>query len=114
MTTRQTTSSWFDRKEGAVRYEIENGDYVGAVEWEGPGRVKLEMPEGPQKRWLEDYFRSEDSVMAAAGDHDGMTFERRDESEAAFNRAAYQLAAYSYKVHQGDDRRRAAHRQRTS
>jgi len=99
-------------KEAAVRYEIENGDYVGTVEWQGPGRVKLEMPDGPQKQWFQNYFSAQDSVMAGAGDRDGMTLERRDETEAAFNRAAWELSAYSYKVRQGDGMRAGAHPQR--
>lgn len=91
-----------------MRYEIENGDYLGTVEWQGPGQVDFDIPDGKHRKWLERYFAGHDSVMAPAGDHDGMTYERRDESEAAFNRAAYQLAAYAYKVKQGDGRRREA------
>ena len=92
-----------------VRYEIENGDYVGTVEWQGPGRVKLEMPDGPQKQWFERYFEAEDSVMGGAGEPEGMTLERRNETQAAFNRAAWELSAYSYKVRQDDGMRGAAH-----
>lgn len=92
-----------------MKYEIENGDYLGTVEWQGPGKVDFDIPDDEQRQWLEDFFSQPDSVMAPAGDHDGMTYERRDESEAAFNRAAYQLAAYRYKVRHGDDHRR--HRQ---
>lgn len=88
-----------------MKYEISNGDYLGTVEWEAPGRVRLEVRDDRHKEWLERYFSQPDSVMAAAGNHEGMTYERRDESEAAFNRAAYQLAAHRYKVRQGDGRR---------
>jgi len=92
-----------------VKYEIENGDYLGTAEWRGPGRVELDMPDGKDKRWLKRFFEGRDSVMGGAGEPEGMTFERRDETEAAFNRAAYQLAAYSYKIRQGDGRRSKAH-----
>ena len=92
-----------------MKYEIINGDYLGTAEWEGPGRVKLDMPDGKHKQWLEHFFEGEDSVMGGAGEPEGMTHERRDETEAAFNRAAYQLAAYSYKVRQGDGRRHGSH-----
>ncbi len=96
-------------KEATVYYEIENGDYVGTVEWQGPGRVKLEMPDGPQKQWFESYFSAEDSVMGGAGEPEGMTLECRNETEAAFNRAAWELSAYSYKVRQGDGMRGGGH-----
>ena len=92
-----------------VRYEIDNGDYVGTVEWQGPGRVKLEMPDGPQKQWFERYFSAEDSVLGGADAPEGMTLERRNETQAAFNRAAWELSAYSYKVRQGDGMRSGAH-----
>lgn len=112
MEARRTTNNEFDGRESSVRYEIDNGDYVGTVEWEGPGQVKLEMPDGPQKEWFERYFGAEDSVMGGAGEPQGMTYEKRDESEAAFNRAAWELSAYSYRVRQGDGMRTGAHPQR--
>ena len=100
-------SEQLEKREAVVRYEIENGDYVGTVEWQGPGRVRLEMPDGPQKQWFEKFFSAEDSVMGGAGEPQGMTLERRNETEAAFNRAAWELCAYSYKVRKGDGRRGA-------
>ena len=108
----RTTNNEFDSKQAPVRYEIENGDYVGTVEWQGPGRVALQMPDGPQKEWFQRYFEAEDSVMGGAGEPEGMTLERRNESEAAFNRAAWELSAYSYRVRQGDGMRTGAHTQR--
>lgn len=93
-----------------MRYEIFNGDYVGTAEWVAPGEVAVDVPDPEARAWFERYFATEDSVMAAAGDHDGMTLERRDASEAAFNRAMYQLAAYSYQVRRGDGARHTAHR----
>ena len=114
MEARTTTGNEFDNKEGVVRYEIENGDYVGTVEWQGPGKVALEMPDGPQKDWFARYFEAEDSVMGGAGEPQGMTHERRDETEAAFNRAAGERSAYSYRVRQGDGMRTGAHPQRKS
>lgn len=93
-----------------MRYEIFNGDYVGTAEWVAPGEVAVDVPDPEQRAWFERYFAAEDSVMAPAGDHDGMTLERRDASEAAFNRALNQLAAFSYQVRRGDARRHTAHR----
>jgi hypothetical protein len=109
METRTTVRNEFDKEEMTVRYEIENGDYVGTVEWQGPGQVTFEMPDGPQKEWFQRYFDTEDSVMGGAGEPQGMTHEKRNESEAAFNRAAWELSAYSYKVRQGDGMRAGAH-----
>jgi hypothetical protein len=90
-----------------MKFEVENGSYVGTIEWEAPGRVALEMDEAA-KSWFERYFGAEDSFMGGELGDEFMEMERRDSSEEAFNRAAYQLAAYSYKV-----RARDGHRQST-
>jgi hypothetical protein len=63
-----------------VKYEIENGDYLGTAEWRGPGRVDLDMPDHKHKRWLQRFFEGHDSVMGGAGEPQGMTLERRDET----------------------------------
>jgi hypothetical protein len=94
-----------------MRYEFENGSYVGTAEWNGPGDVRVETDDPQQQEWFEDYFQSETSFMTGPVECGEMAHERRDESEAAFTRAAYELAAYSYKVRQGDSPRRAAHRE---
>jgi hypothetical protein len=84
-----------------MRFEIENGEYVGTVEWQGPGNVAVEMKTSSEQEFFERYFTSARSQLAAAGDHDGMTYERPCDSEAAFNRALYELSAYAYKVRNG-------------
>ncbi len=99
-----------ENKKETVRYEIENGEYVGTVEWQGPGQVSFEVPDPSEREWFERYFGTEESVMGGAGERQGMTLEKRDASEAAFNRAAWELCAYSYKVRQGDGMRGSAHR----
>ncbi|HYI46197.1 MAG TPA: hypothetical protein VE174_12140 [Actinomycetota bacterium] len=88
-----------------MKFEVQHGDHVAHVEWQGPGRVALEVEDESQKAFFERYFNTEQSYMAAAGNHEGMTHEKPTDSEAAFNHAMYQLAAYAYKVRQGDDRR---------
>ena len=93
-----------------MRYGIFNGDYVGTAEWVASGEVVLDIADPQERAWFEHYFATEDSVMAAAGDHEGMILERRDASEAAFNRAMYQLAGHSYEVRQSNDRHFAAQR----
>jgi hypothetical protein len=92
-----------------VRFEIESkssNETVGTVEWQGPGQVQMDMRSEAEKAFFERYFHTEQSYMAAAGNHDGMTHEKPVDSEQAFNHAMYQLAAYAYKVRQGDSRRR--------
>lgn len=94
-----------------MKFEFENGKYLGTAEWQGPGAVVVEMEDPKQKEWFESYFSKEDSFMTGSVecDHE-MALERRDESPAAFTRAAHMLAAYSYKVRQGDAARRDAYR----
>lgn len=93
-----------------MKFEIENGEFVGTAEWRGPGDVALDMADPGHKSWFERYFAEEDATLGGAIGDEHMSSERRDESEQSFNRAAFQLAAYSYKVRQGDDRRNGAHR----
>jgi hypothetical protein len=93
-----------------MKFEFENGKYLGTAEWQGPGNVVVEMEDERQKSWFEEYFSKEDSYMSGSVECDNeMAFERRDESAAAFTHAAQMLAAYSYKVRQGDAARRSAY-----
>jgi hypothetical protein len=96
-----------------MKFEIENGDYVGTAEWVAPGRVDLDMSSGSQRAWFERYFAEEDAFLTGSVECAEMSSERRDESPEAFQRAAVQLAAYAYTVTaKGDGRRRDAHRTR--
>ncbi len=93
-----------------MKFEFENGKHLGSAEWHGPGNVVVEMEDPKQKAWFERYFSQEDSFMTGSVECDQeMAFERRDESPAAFTRAAQMLSAYSYKVHQGSAARREAY-----
>jgi hypothetical protein len=105
----QKTTRKPDPKEEEVKFEFENGRFAGTAEWEGPGRVTVEMDHPGQKQWFEEYFRGESAFMTGPVECGEMAHERRDESEVAFTRAAYALAAYSYRVRQGDAGRRAAY-----
>ena len=90
-----------------MRFEIETQDQkLGTVEWQGPGQVAMELDSEADQAFFERYFHTEQSYMAAAGNHEGMTYEKPADSEQAFNHAMYQLAAYAYKVKQGDARRK--------
>ena len=89
-----------------MKFEIENGEFVGTAEWQGPGNVMVEMQDDRHQAWFENYFQSEDSFMTGSVECGEMAMERRDESAEAFTRAAHQLAAYSYKIRQGDAMRR--------
>ena len=93
-----------------MQFEIENGDFVGTAEWQGPGRVALDMADAHKRDWFSRYFEAEESVMGGPVDCAEMSSERRDSSEEAFQRAAIQLAAYAYKVRaKGEGRRHSAY-----
>ncbi|HET7481529.1 MAG TPA: hypothetical protein VFK89_01585 [Actinomycetota bacterium] len=97
-----------------MKYEIENGSYVGTAEWAGPGEVALDMHDDSHRRWFEEFFASETSSMTGPLDCAEMSHERRNESEAAFHRAMFELAAHAYAVRaMGDGRRHQAHPDRT-
>jgi hypothetical protein len=74
-----------------MRFQIENGNYLGTAEWAGPGDVVLDMPECDVKRWLQEYFSGESVYLAGTVDCPEMVVEKRDSSEAAFTHAAYEL-----------------------
>lgn len=98
-----------------MKYEIFNGDYVGTAEWQGPGRVALDMDDDETRMWFEHYFTKEDAYLigdVGFADGSSMTAERRDSSEEAFERAAWSLAAYAYEVKRGDGRRDHRYRAR--
>jgi hypothetical protein len=64
------------------------------------------MQDPKQKAWFANYFESEDAFLTGPVECAEMSAERRDESKEAFQRAAFQLAAYAYKVRaEGDGRR---------
>ena len=81
-----------------MKFEIEDR---GTIEWQGPGRVEMDLKDEADRTFFERYFQMERSYMAAAGDHDGMVVERATDSEHAFNHAMWELAAHAYKVRQG-------------
>jgi hypothetical protein len=92
-----------------MRFEFENGEFTGSAEYQGPGQVTVTMTDPAKQAWFEDYFRSEDSFMGGSVECGEMQLERRNESEQAFTRAAHMLAAYSYRVRQGDALRHEAY-----
>lgn len=97
-----------------MKLEIYNGDFVGTAEWQGPGRVELDVPDPDQRAWFESYFTAEDAYLDGPVECAGMETERRDGSEAAFEHAVYRLAAYAYTVKRGDARRQGAHSGRST
>lgn len=92
-----------------MRYEFENGEFTGSAQFDGPGQVTVTMEDPAKQEWFENYFQAEDSFMGGSVECGEMRCERRDESEEAFTRAAHMLAAYSYKVRQGDSMRHQAY-----
>ena len=81
-----------------MKVEIENGNLVGTAEWQAPGHVALDMDDDSEREWFTRFFQSETSQMAGPVDCAEMTYERRDSSEEAFQRASFELAAHAYKV----------------
>jgi hypothetical protein len=81
-----------------MRLEMFNGDYVGAVEWRGPGEVAMDVDDPMQREFFEAYFAGEDSYLSGPVECAEMTYARRDSSEQSFTHAAFQLAAYAYTV----------------
>jgi hypothetical protein len=92
-----------------MKFEIDNGSYVGTAEWLRPGEVALDIADPTERTWFERYFGAEDAFLTGPVECAEMSTERRDESEAAFTRATYKLAAYAYKVRAGDGRRHGGH-----
>lgn len=92
-----------------MRFEIENGEYLGSAEWQGPGRVMVDMADDREREWFESYFSAEDTFLNGSVGDPEMASERRDETEESFMRAAMQLAAYAYKVQRGEGSRWATH-----
>jgi hypothetical protein len=90
-----------------MKLEIENGRFVGTAEWRGPGDVRVEMEDPEDQAWFEKYFSSEDAFLSGPVECAEMSSERRDASEQAFQRAAFQLIAYEFHVR--DDAGRSGH-----
>ncbi len=93
-----------------MRFEIDNGEVLGSAEWRGPGQVQVEMPDAGARAWFEHYFSQDDAYLTGPADAAEMAFGPRNGSEESFQRAAYGLAAYAYKVRaKGDGRRSGNH-----
>lgn len=90
-----------------MRFEIENGDYVGTAEWQGPGTVALDMDDPTQRRFFETFFESEQEALGGTVDCPELQSERPDTSRESFQRAMNSLAAYAYKVRRADSSRTA-------
>jgi hypothetical protein len=86
------------RRRQAVRYEINNGGYVGIVEWREPGTVDLHMEDPTEKAFFERYFSSENCYLGGPVESPEMTSEAPNESEEAFRRSTYRLTAYDYRI----------------
>jgi hypothetical protein len=87
-----------EKEEADMKLEIENGRFVGTAEWRGPGDVRVEMESPEDQAWFEKYFSTEDAFLSGPVECAEMSSERRDASEQAFQRAAFQLVAYEFHV----------------
>ena len=81
---------------------MKSGDSVATAEWRGPGEVVLEVADPQRRRWLEAYFKSEDSFLGGEIDCAELYSERRDSSKKAFVRALFSLESHSYRVRESN------------
>jgi hypothetical protein len=95
-----------------MKLEIHNGEFVGTAEWQEPGKVAVEVDDPDQRSWFENYFEGEEAYLAGAVGSPEMHVERRDSSQAAFDRAVEELRRYAYTVKSGNDRRGEAYEHR--
>ena len=78
-----------------MRYEFfENGTYVGSAQWEGPGQVRLAVPDPDERGFLTEYFAGEVMYLATrfGDDEDAFQVRRRDWTPWEFERACRALA----------------------
>jgi hypothetical protein len=85
-----------------MRYEIDNGGYVGGAEWLGPGNVAVNVDDPAERAFFERYFSSEDSYLVGPVESAEMASERPNESEEAFRRSTFRLTAYAYRITPSD------------
>jgi hypothetical protein len=83
-----------------MKLSIDNGRYLGSIEWVAPGEVVVDMEDPRDRAFFESYFESEDSFLSGPVESAEMTMERRDQSEQAFARAAFRLSAFEFKVYE--------------
>jgi hypothetical protein len=95
-----------------MKLEIHNGEFVGTAEWREPGRVELDVEDPDQRTWFEKYFEGEEAYLGGSVGDPEMQVERRDSSQAAFDRAADALTRYAYTVTTGNGRRNDSYEHR--
>ena len=81
-----------------MKLEIHNGTLVGTVEWRGPGEVALDIDDPEQKAWFENYFHAEETCLDGHAEAAHMSAHRRDDTEASFEHACWELAGYHYRT----------------
>jgi len=95
-----------------MKLEIHNGEFVGTAEWQEPGKVAVEVDDPDERTWFENYFEGEEAYLGGSVDAPEMQVERRDSSQAAFDRAAEALRRYAYTVRTRDRQRDHAYEHR--
>ncbi len=93
-----------------MKFEIQNGEYLGTAEWLAPGEVRLEMADAKHRQWFERFFSTEDAQLGGSVECPEMTFERRDDSAEAFERAVFSLRTYDCTVSRSDEHTTAERR----
>jgi hypothetical protein len=85
-----------------MRFEFtQNGDAVGAAQWEGPGQVTLHVEDPAERRRLAEYFSAETTYLSTGfGQDEEFQIRRRDWTPWEFERACLALAhRMGYRVH---------------
>jgi hypothetical protein len=78
-----------------MRFEFhDNGNMVGAAQWEGPGQVSFEVVDPRDRRYLMEYFAGEATYLGTAFEEDEEAFQirRRDWTPWEFEKACLALA----------------------
>jgi hypothetical protein len=88
-----------------MRFEIENGKFVGTAEYEGSGRVALDVADESQRAFFDNYFRTEEETLSGTVDCPEFNMERPTDSPEAFERAMGRLMAHAYKTRRVDSSR---------
>ena len=86
----------------SMKFEFNNGTFVGTAEWQAPGRVEFDVPERHQREYLERYFATPYFSLGGAIDCPEMQQEDPESSPEFFARAAHRLAERDYDVRRID------------
>ncbi len=75
-----------------MRFGFEKGNrWIGAVQWEGPGQVALELEDEGMRSRFEGFFRGHETYLGGGEGVDFLQTRRRDWTPWEFERACHKL-----------------------